>query len=178
MACRVPLLYDHCADYLGRLFAHDDKLKKNFPSTIFAATTYNFGPCTVCYEHIDPGNLAYGMCSVTPFGRFDHTKGGHLILWDCRLVIQFPAGSTILLPSAVVAHSNTSIQPDEERYSFALYSAGALFRWVENGFQRSAAYYTSLTEAEKESVEARNLARWKFGLSLLPVIEVNSTCVE
>lgn len=170
MACHAPLLYNYYQDRLGRLFDQDKQLKKNFPSTIFAAATYNFGPRTECYEHTDPGNLSCGWCSVTPFGPFDHTKGGHLVLWDCKLVIEFPAGSTILLPSAIVAHSNTAIQPGEKRYSFALYSAGALFRWVENDFQRSVDYYGSLNQEERESADAEDLARWKFYLSLLPVI--------
>ena len=75
------------------------------------------------------------MCAITAGGRFDHTKGGHLYLVDLKLVIEFPAGSTILLPSAVLRHGNTAIDPEENRLSFTQYAAGGLFRWVEYGFQ-------------------------------------------
>ncbi|KAJ7673497.1 hypothetical protein B0H14DRAFT_2424000, partial [Mycena olivaceomarginata] len=46
------------------------------------------------------------------------------------LIIRFPAGCSVLIPSAVVTPSNTPIQAGEERYSIIQYSAGALFRWV------------------------------------------------
>ncbi|HXC06529.1 MAG TPA: hypothetical protein VNZ86_17355 [Bacteroidia bacterium] len=78
-------------------------------------------------------NLANSWCSVTALGKFDSTQGGHLVLWDFGLIIEFPAGSTILIPSALLVHSNTSIQPDESRCSIVQYAAGGLFRWVENG---------------------------------------------
>lgn len=170
MASHAPWLYNYYAETLGKLFQNNNKLKKNFPSTIFPAATYNLGPQTVCYPHIDPGNFSCGWCSVTPFGFFDHTKGGHLVLWDCHLVIQFPASSTILLPSAIVAHLNTAITPGEKRYSFSLYSAGALFHWVENGFKKSKDYYSSLSAEEHVSVVASNTTRWKFCLLLLPIL--------
>ncbi|KAJ7697753.1 hypothetical protein B0H14DRAFT_3529203 [Mycena olivaceomarginata] len=71
-------------------------------------------------------------------GDFDPDLGGHLILWDLRLVIRFPPGSTILLPSAIIRHSNTPIQAHEHRSSFVQYnrrrplSMGA--QWVQDGW--------------------------------------------
>ncbi|KAJ7624191.1 hypothetical protein B0H17DRAFT_1151319 [Mycena rosella] len=53
---------------------------------------------------------AWGWCSITALGDFDPNKGGHLILWDLRLAIRFPPGSTILIPSALLHHSNVAIQ--------------------------------------------------------------------
>lgn len=109
------------------------------------------------------------MCSVTPYGTYDPTRGGHLILWDLHLVIEFPAGSTILLPSAIVAHSNVKVAKHERRYSFAQYTAGALFRWVDNHCMTRAKYLSSLSSEELEDDRARNAARWQYGLSLLPI---------
>ncbi|KAF8345216.1 hypothetical protein F5887DRAFT_856061, partial [Amanita rubescens] len=60
-------------------------------------------------------------------------SGQHLVLWDFGLVIEFPPASTILIPSALLPHSNTSIQPNESRFSIVQYAAGGLFHWVENG---------------------------------------------
>ncbi|KAJ7583710.1 hypothetical protein C8J56DRAFT_893383 [Mycena floridula] len=57
----------------------------------------------------------------------------HFVLWDLGLVIEFPPGSSILLMSATLEHSNTLIQPGETRCSLVQYSATGLFRWVENG---------------------------------------------
>ncbi|KAK7016266.1 hypothetical protein R3P38DRAFT_3203090 [Favolaschia claudopus] len=70
---------------------------------------------------------------VQSLGNFDYTKGRHLVLWECKL--EFPPGSTILIPSAALFHSNTIISAGERRYSFTQYTAGGLFRWVERGFK-------------------------------------------
>jgi hypothetical protein len=123
----LPELHRYYVNHLEPLHEHDPLLEHNFPSSIFAATTYNLGPKTVCFKHTDFANLPFGWCSVTALGSFDPKKGRHLILWDCHLVIKFPPGSTILLPSAILAHSNVSITSEERCYSFTQYTAGVLF---------------------------------------------------
>jgi hypothetical protein len=65
----------------------------------------NFGPKTMCFPYKDFGNLAYGFCAVTALGRYNPKMGGHLILWDLKLAIEFPPGCTILIPSATLHHS-------------------------------------------------------------------------
>ncbi|KAF8971659.1 hypothetical protein BDZ97DRAFT_1752936 [Flammula alnicola] len=171
MASWMPDLYRYYADNLGELHDKNPTLRRVWNCSIFSAATYNFGPRTCCFKHRDFGNLPFGWCAVTALGNYDPTKGGHLILWDLHLVIEFPPGSTILLPSAIVAHSNVAISKGETRYSFAQYSAGALFRWVDNKHQRAADYYASLTPEELAEVEVKNKARWKLGLSLWPVLK-------
>ena len=93
-------------------------------------------------------------------------KGGHLILWDCGLVIQFPLGSTALIPSAIIEHSNTAIGPHETRYLFTQYVAGGLFRWVDNLFQTLASYRKSLGKGQLVELDKANEKRWEFGLGL------------
>ena len=88
-----------------------------------------------------------------------------MVLWDLNLVIRFPPGSTIIIPSAMVRHSNTTIGPDEKRYSIAQYSAGGLFRWVANGFQTAERAGKSETSKEAQAREAR--LRWGEGLARL-----------
>ncbi|KAF8324494.1 hypothetical protein F5887DRAFT_902786 [Amanita rubescens] len=100
---------------------------------VFPCRSFNLGEQTVSYPHTDMENLAQSWCSITSLGNFDPTLGGHLVLWDFGLVIEFPASSTVLIPSALLLHSNTSIQPDESRFSIVQYAAGGLFRWVDNG---------------------------------------------
>ncbi|KAF9540850.1 hypothetical protein CPC08DRAFT_738774 [Agrocybe pediades] len=136
MATWVPDLHDHYSDRLGKLFRHNRSLKRNFVNSVFPAVTYNMGPQIVCMKHIDFSNLAFGWCAITALGSYNPKLGGHLVLWDCGLVIEFPPGTTILIPSAVLAHSNTAVMEGETRYSFTQYAAGGLFRWVENGFKK------------------------------------------
>ncbi|KAJ7343746.1 hypothetical protein DFH08DRAFT_641160, partial [Mycena albidolilacea] len=97
--------------------------------------TANLGPISVSLPHADFSNKADGMCLIGALGDFDADQGGHFVCWDYDLIIRFPPGCSILIPFAVVTHSNTPIQDGEERFSLIQYSAGGLFRWVDNGFQ-------------------------------------------
>ncbi|KAJ7206089.1 hypothetical protein GGX14DRAFT_568544 [Mycena pura] len=80
--------------------------------SVLAAVTFNFGPRTATLPHIDLGNLAWGWCFITTLGWSNPDLGGHLILWDLCLIIWFPPGCSIAIPSAIIRHSNTPIQPD------------------------------------------------------------------
>ena len=60
------------------------------------------------------------------------------MLWDIEKVIEFPAGSTIFIPSALVLHSNTPTSPGERRQSFTQYTAGGIFRFIACGFRTKA----------------------------------------
>lgn len=80
-------------------------------------------------------------------------------------LIEFPPGATILLPSA---HSNLTISTDETRYSFTQYTTGALFRWVEQGLQKSEEFYASLSDEELEAQQEKDKHRWEYGLPLFP----------
>ncbi|KAJ3764384.1 hypothetical protein EV360DRAFT_9676, partial [Lentinula raphanica] len=83
--------------------------------------------------HRDFLNWPFGWCAITALGRFDPTRTGQLILWELRLVVDFPPAATVLIPSAVITHSNTPVAVDDTRISFTQYTAGPIFRWVENG---------------------------------------------
>ncbi|KAF8162027.1 hypothetical protein K438DRAFT_1909839 [Mycena galopus ATCC 62051] len=146
-------------------------LRPNFAGSIFAACTFNFGPRAICAPHLDFANLAWGWCAITALGNFDPDFGGHLILWDLGLVIRFASGSTILIPSALIRHSNIPIRPHEERSSFVQYTAGGLFRWVRNGFQTHEAWLSSASPVEKAEHEAEDKVRWEHGVGMLSVID-------
>ncbi|PPR02782.1 hypothetical protein CVT26_009393 [Gymnopilus dilepis] len=171
MAANVPKLYHYYVERLGELHAKHPGIRRLFPSSVFAAASFNFGPRTACRKHKDFANLPFGLCAVTALGNFDPRKGGHLVLWECGLVIEFPPGATILLPSAIVAHSNTPVQSHETRYSFAQYTAGGLFRWIEHGCMLSADFYASLSMEELEAVRQKDAERWEHGLSLFERVD-------
>ncbi|KAF8194926.1 hypothetical protein BJ912DRAFT_923826 [Pholiota molesta] len=78
-----------------------------------------------------------------------------------------PPGSTIIIPSALIRHSNTSIAAHETRYSVAQYSAGGLFRWVHNGFQKEEQWQAKATSEEKHIREVEKEDRWLEGFKML-----------
>ena len=93
------------------------------------------------------------------------------MLWDLQLVIEFPPGSTILFPSAILRHSNVAIQKGEERYSFTQYTASGLFQWVDHGFPKEDSYYAGLSEDKKIEEEETMGRRWAMGLNFFSTLD-------
>ncbi|KAK0221119.1 hypothetical protein EDD85DRAFT_960277 [Armillaria nabsnona] len=112
--------------YLSRIF--------DCEHSVFALCTLNIGGMTT-HRHRDHLNLGPGVCPIFAIGDFDHTKGGHLVVWDLKLVIEFPFRTLIFIPSALLEHSNVPIHEGETRYSFTQFSAAGLFRWVDNSYR-------------------------------------------
>lgn len=164
---KIHGIYEH---YLDMLYAEYPEQKRPWKSSKMPACTFNLGPGTATYPHKDAANLAWGWCFVTALGHFDHVKGGHIVLWELGLVIEFPAGSTALIPSAVVTHSNAGVQEGEIRYSFTSYAAAGLFSWVYNGFRSDADISNdpAVSQKEKEDRAEERRSRWKEALKLWP----------
>ncbi|KAK0484267.1 hypothetical protein EDD18DRAFT_1083804 [Armillaria luteobubalina] len=126
-AAQSPSLFQCYAMHLRALLLSNDNLILNFANSIFSASTFNFRPKTVTVEHTDSGNLLFGWCAIPVLSRFNSKKGVHLILWDLKLVIEFPPGSTVLIPSAVLQHSNMTVDRGETRVPvYAVYSRGVI----------------------------------------------------
>lgn len=151
---------------MRKLQEWNPELIRPFLNCVFAAVTINFGPQTICFGHRDAANVPYGLCAITPMGRYNWRKGGHLVLYDLKLVIEFPPGMTIYIPSATLRHGNTSIGKDETRFSIAQYTAGGLFRWIDHGCMLDEEYFLSLTEEMKEEETKHRKTRWARGLAL------------
>ncbi|KAJ7445124.1 hypothetical protein B0H11DRAFT_1746928, partial [Mycena galericulata] len=167
----APLLFAFYQANMALLAAWKSSMRWNFPGSIFASCVFNFGPRAITAPHVDYANLAWGWCAVTALGDFDPDIGGHLILRELRLVIRFPPGSTILLPSALVVHSNVPIRAHEYRASFTQYTAAGLFRWVRNGFKTDEAYDLTASEEEKADRGVEDAGRWEAGLQMFSVID-------
>ncbi|TDL13434.1 hypothetical protein BD410DRAFT_735397 [Rickenella mellea] len=165
----APRLYDRYSRVLGELYARDRTLRPTYPGSVFSSQAVNFGPRVICYPHTDHANVPYGWCAVTALGSFDPQAGGHLVLWDLNLAIQFPAGSTILIPSATLRHSNTSTQPHESRFSFTQYTAGGLFRWVAYGHRLERDFAAADPDGMKR-LEARRSVRGREALGLFSTL--------
>ncbi|KAJ7797688.1 hypothetical protein B0H13DRAFT_2392045 [Mycena leptocephala] len=162
----APSLFAFYQTQMAMIAQWRPRLRWNFARSVFAACTFNFGPHAITVPHLDFGNLAWGWCAITALGIFDPDVGGHLILWDLKLVIRFPPGSTILIPSAIIRHSNVPIGFHERRFSFTQYTAGGLFRWIRNGFQTDEAYQASATAEEKVTRRAEDSRRWEEGVAM------------
>ncbi|KAJ3748207.1 hypothetical protein EV360DRAFT_57047, partial [Lentinula raphanica] len=164
--CFAEKIFGLYQETLDSLFTSNPKLKRWFKKSAFSSVSFNLGPSCVSWPHTDNYNLAFGWCAVTPLGQFDPDRGGHLILWDLGLIIRFPPGSTILIPSALLTHSNLPIQKGEERYSIIQYSSSGLFRWVYNGFMSDKDFLLTCSGEDVEKREKEREARWGNGLKM------------
>lgn len=152
------------------LHSHECHLRQNFDNSVWSSMTVNFGPQTVTHPHVDHRNRPDGWCPILAGGNFDYQKGGQLVLPDLKLVIEFPPGCVIFLPSALLVHYNCPIQPHETRYSITQYTAGGLIRWVENGFQTQEVMLSKLTVQEKKIWQDDRKLRWERGLQFFPPV--------
>ncbi|KAJ7197840.1 hypothetical protein GGX14DRAFT_573992 [Mycena pura] len=167
----APLLSAYYQANNALLRAWKPSMRWNCVNSVFAACTFNFGPRAITAPHLDFANLAWGWCSVTALGNFDPDFGGHLILWDLHLVVRFPPGSTLLIPSALIRHSNVPIRRHEKRSSVTQYTAGSLFRWVRNGCMTDDAFQNSASAEEKLARAAEDAQRWEEGVKMFSVVD-------
>lgn len=129
-------------------------LRPPYPGDPFASMSANGGRAVIARAHRDQRNLAMGLCGITPVGNFDHTKGGHIVLHEAKLIIQCPPGCTVYIPSATCTHYNLPLHDPihETRASLIHFSSAGLFRWVEYEGSTVADLYATDRDkwAEKE----------------------------
>ncbi|KAI0696766.1 hypothetical protein C8T65DRAFT_583190, partial [Cerioporus squamosus] len=153
-------MYKYYEENMGRLRRADPTLRANWQPDVFAAATFNFGPRSVARVHTDDKNFAPGWCGIMALGDFDHKKGGHMVLWDLKLVVEFPPGTVMFIPSAILRHSNTTVAEHEKRMSFTQFTAGALFRWVDCGMQTQKNFFAKGGAHAKTGTQ-----RWMEGIA-------------
>lgn len=131
----APKAYEHCRSNVKSLLDHHPELERPFTNSVYTTFTANMGPSSATTNHVDPHNGAQTFCAVTSAGPYNYKKGGHLVLYDLGLIVEFPPGWTAILPSATIRHGNTRIQKGEKRYSITQYISGNLFQWVRHKFR-------------------------------------------
>ncbi|RDB30932.1 hypothetical protein Hypma_004908 [Hypsizygus marmoreus] len=166
----APRIFAYYDAHLKRLYEKLLHLTRLFPRSIFPCSAFNFGGNVISYKHRDVLNCPFGWCAIQALGKFNPKRGGHSVLWELKLIIEFPHASSILIPSAVITHSNLPIQPGESRVSFTQYCAGGIFQWVDNGFRTEPELYAEDPD-EYEQMQAKKDARWEEGLSLFSTME-------
>ncbi|KAI0054866.1 hypothetical protein BV25DRAFT_1816415, partial [Artomyces pyxidatus] len=166
----APKLFVHYYEYLDPLFQRSKNLLRPFSNSIFPAATFNFGPRVVTDMHYDHGNVPYGWCSITSLGDFNPDLGGHIYLWELKLVIRFPPGGTMNIMSSTVQHGNIPVQPGETRFSFTQFCSGGMFRWVDYGF-RTAVRFLKEDPVGKAEQDSKRRLRWPRFIELFSKVE-------
>lgn len=171
----APRLYRYYVDKMKELQGHPKykhleysnpylQIKKPEPSG-FACHAENFPPSAFTKPHRDTMNLAFGWCAIIALGRFDPQRGGHLVLHDLKLIIPFPHGSLILIPSSFLWHSNVPIHKDDQRASLTFFPPGGLFRFVDNDFELEEVHKSSMNGMDRHLHRVEKEDRVKIGVS-------------
>ena len=126
-------MYRNYADKLHSLFEKISELDRHIRKSVFPTATFDFTNGRPCGVHDYHPNGAVGWCSLFAGGDFDPTVGGHLYLPQVQLLIEFPPGATVLLPSNLV-YGIVPVAPGQTRYTFSQYIPADLIRYVDNGF--------------------------------------------
>ncbi|KAI0038983.1 hypothetical protein FA95DRAFT_1504797 [Auriscalpium vulgare] len=165
-----PKHYKEYERNMQDLLDHDPSLKLPYDNSIWAATTFNFGPEVYTKIHVDSANYPCGWCSIVALGDFNPKYGGQLILHKARLIIEFPPHSVINILSAVFPHGNISIGQHETRASITQYTAGGIFRWNAYGHRTEARFEAEDPEG-KAHMDRNRRQRWRDAVNLFSIYD-------
>ncbi|KAJ7821084.1 hypothetical protein B0H14DRAFT_2832086 [Mycena olivaceomarginata] len=144
-----PIYSDyHCTKQ--QLLQKNPHLCRTFPRSPFTAVTDlrlppTWGPSPCLPPIRTPPTRPTACASLPLLSAFDPDQGGHLVCWDYNLLICFPLGCSVLIPSAVVTHSNTPIQ-------------------AANGFRSDRQWAASATPADLVHQEEERATRCRTAL--------------
>ncbi|KAF7320031.1 hypothetical protein MKEN_00787100 [Mycena kentingensis (nom. inval.)] len=143
---------------------------RTFARSAFACVAFNFGPQSAAIFHRDWTDAAGEICTAWAGGKFNHKKRGHILFLELKIALEFPPGTLVLFPSAILTHANIPVAPHEQRVSIVQYTPGNLARFVDNGFRTEAQYLAEDEEGYHEMME-RKRTRWAKGLALFSTID-------
>ncbi|PPR07613.1 hypothetical protein CVT24_004166 [Panaeolus cyanescens] len=166
----APKLYSYYHDRMNALNIHSPSLKRPFNRSVFACAGFNIGEQVAAFMHRDCMNCPFGWCAVHALGRFNPMTGGHMLLDDLKLAIEFPPNSLMLIPSAIIKHGNAAVAEGELRASFTQFSPGNLFRFIDCGFQTEASLKLSDEEKYGRMMDLKR-SRWRDGIGLWSTVD-------
>ncbi|KAJ7678252.1 hypothetical protein DFH06DRAFT_934933, partial [Mycena polygramma] len=100
--------------------------------SVFSAATFELGGPHYQASSRPDRHDSTTWSVLTALGDYAPLHGGHLIVWDLGLVIAFPPGATILIPTGVLRYSFVKVRPGERRYSLVQWAGSGIGRWFRN----------------------------------------------
>ena len=137
----APNLHEYYNTMLNDLCAHNSSVTRPFDQSAFAVTQFIPDTASTALEEEgtpDPEPTPT-WCAHVALGNYDPTMGGHVVLWDLKVLVEFPPGCVVLLPSTTLLPerpiTTTLGEVGELRRSFTQFTPRELLRWVERGNQ-------------------------------------------
>src|ERR1700683_4100784 len=85
-----PKQYRYYSPNLRQLFDYHDYLADNFNNSIFPTATCKMGHQTISLKHTNSDNYFADGCHIYSGDSYNHKCSGHIILFNLKLVIEFP----------------------------------------------------------------------------------------
>ncbi|KAK7052787.1 hypothetical protein R3P38DRAFT_2502653 [Favolaschia claudopus] len=153
-----PTAYDTLNEDKEDMLRHNPNAYFPNEASIFSAATMELGgPHLNLRDH--RGDLrdleAAGWTILTALGKFRAFHGGHVIFWELGLVIQFPPGSSILLPAGLIHYSFVKVDPDETRFSLLQWAGAGVRRFLDNGCRSDMEFAAKATPNQHAGREHR-----------------------
>ncbi|KAF8989398.1 hypothetical protein BDZ89DRAFT_1055213 [Hymenopellis radicata] len=124
--------------------------------------------CSKCSHqagsHAAPQLRKFSVLSHYSEWLFDPNCSAQLVLDKFKLIINFPAGTSIFISSAIVTHWNLPSAYGETHYSITQYSLEGLFRWMYHGFRTKLAFEHEVSDEILEQAERNRSTRWMDNL--------------
>ncbi|KAJ7046288.1 hypothetical protein C8F04DRAFT_938916, partial [Mycena alexandri] len=134
--------------------------------SVFSAATFEFGGPHVhrSTSGSPHPHAAESWSILTALGNYSPLHGGHIIIWDLGLVISFPPGASILIPTGVLRYSFVKVRHAERRYSLLQWAGSGIARWFRNGRRFDLDFAVNATRAEHEARESARAQAQKTAL--------------
>ncbi|KAJ7841671.1 hypothetical protein B0H13DRAFT_1546636, partial [Mycena leptocephala] len=131
------LLHNFAADLYWFYFAAVERYEAHYSASprplfhsVFSAATFLLG--NNVRQPLED-DLPWTWSALTALGNYNPDTGGHIILWDLKLLVRFPPGATILIPRALVRFSFVQIAPTKTRYCLIQNTPAPIFNFCANG---------------------------------------------
>ncbi|KAJ7820053.1 hypothetical protein B0H13DRAFT_1661105, partial [Mycena leptocephala] len=124
-------------------------------SSVFSAATFEFGgPHRRTTSTGAPDRHDAAAWSIlTALGKYAYFHGGHVIFWDLGLVVTFPPGASILIPTGIIRYSFVKVRAGEHRYSLLQWAGTGITRWFANGQRMDEEFGAHATKEEHDARE-------------------------
>ncbi|KAJ7180031.1 hypothetical protein C8R43DRAFT_1117376 [Mycena crocata] len=161
-----------------RFLEHDPRALYPTDSSVYSAVSLELGgPHCRGIPQGDPERSEVASWSIlTALGKYSALHGGHIIFWDLGLVVCFPVGASILIPSALVRYSFVKVRDHEKRYSILQYAGAGIGRWFQNGKRTDVEFAVNATAEEHAAREQRRVDAHATATQMFPRPEDLDEC--
>ncbi|KAJ7431197.1 hypothetical protein B0H11DRAFT_2262220 [Mycena galericulata] len=134
--------------------------------TAFSELEYRFSVPEL--PRTEPNDHPPAFRAITSVGNYLYHEG-KLILWQLRIVLDFPPGSTFIFPAGVVRYSFTQVEKPGWQMIITQSCSAGLHGFVANGFDDRYARETRFPT--RQAAVADRLRRAKEGIALYPTVK-------